>query len=279
MSYLSDTLAHQPLLVVGCGQMGGALLRGWLLKGLSPDIVHIVDPQIHKVSPPEARQASLYQSLDDVPNDLSPRVALLAVKPQMMDAVLPALGRLVGPGTLVLSIAAGTRMSYLQDEIGGAPKIIRAMPNTPSAIGKGVAVLVANDACAEEDRVLGSALLRVSGEVHWIEDESLLNAVTGLSGSGPAYVFHLVEAMTAGGIAAGLEPELAKALARRTVIGAGALLEASEDSPEQLRKNVTSPKGTTEAALNIIMKDRALEHLMCKAILAATRRGKVLSNS
>lgn len=259
--------------------MGGALLRGWLLKGLSPDSVHIVDPQIHNVGPPEARQASLYQSLDDVPDDLSPRVALLAVKPQMMGAVLPALGQLVGPETLVLSIAAGTRMSYLQDEIGGAPKIIRAMPNTPSAIGKGVAVLVANDACAEEDRALGSALLLVSGEVHWIEDESLLDAVTGLSGSGPAYVFHLVEAMTAGGVAAGLLPELAKALARRTVIGAGALLEASEDSPEKLRKNVTSPKGTTEAALYIIMKDRALERLICQAILAATKRGKELSNS
>ena len=279
MSYLSDILDHQPLLVIGCGQMGGALLRGWLLKGLSPDIVHVVDPQIHNVGPSEARLASLYQSLDDVPDDLSPRVALLAVKPQMMGAILPALGQLVGPETLVLSIAAGTRMSYLQDEIGGAPKIIRAMPNTPSAIGKGVAVLVANDACAEEDRILGSALLRVSGEVHWIEDESLLDAVTGLSGSGPAYVFHLVEAMTAGGVAAGLEPELAKALARRTVIGAGALLEVSEDSPEQLRKNVTSPQGTTEAALYVIMKDRAFEHLMCKAILAATKRGKELSNS
>ena len=279
MSYLSDILAHQPLLVIGCGQMGGALLRGWLLKGLSPDIVHIVDPQINKVCPPEALQASRYKSLDEVPNDLSPRVALLAVKPQMMGAVLPAFGHLVGMETLVLSIAAGTRMSYLQNEIGGAPKIIRAMPNTPSAIGKGVAVLVANDACVEADRELASALLSVSGEVYWIEDESLLDAVTGLSGSGPAYVFHLVEAMTAGGVAAGLEPELAEALARRTVIGAGALLEAREDSSEQLRKNVTSPKGTTEAALNIIMKDGAFERLMCKAILAATKRGKELSNS
>ena len=153
------------------------------------------------------------------------------------------------------------------------------MPNTPSAIGKGVAVLVSSQECDGQDQALATRLFAVSGEVHWIDEESLLDAVTGLSGSGPAYVFQLVEAMAAGGVAAGLNPELSAALARRTAIGAAALLETSDDSPQQLRRNVTSPKGTTEAALKILMKDRAFEQLMCKTILAATKRSKDLSNS
>ena len=279
MSNLTEILAHQPLLVIGCGKMGGALLQGWLREGLSPEIAHVVDPQINNACPPEAQKSSLYRSLDDVPSDLAPRVVLLAVKPQMMGAVLPTLRPLVRPKTLVLSIAAGTRISRLQGEIGSAPKVIRAMPNTPSAISKGVAVLVASPECDGEDRALASRLFAVSGDVHWIKEELLLDAVTGLSGSGPTYVFHLVEAMAAGGVAAGLEPELADALARRTTIGAGALLEASEDSPEQLRRNVTSPKGTTEAALKILMRDNVFEALICEAIVAATKRGKKLSES
>jgi pyrroline-5-carboxylate reductase len=278
MSILADILAQRPLLLIGCGKMGGALLRGWLRAGLSADGVHIVDPQIQDIAPPEAREASKYQSLDDVPSDLSPRLVLLAVKPQMMDAILPALGQWVGPDTLVLSIAAGIRVNHLQKEIGGGPKVIRAMPNTPSAIGKGVAVLVASRDCDGKDRALATRLFTVSGDVHWIEEESLMDAVTGLSGSGPAYFFLLVEAMSAGGVAAGLDPELAAALARRTAIGASALLESSDQSPEQLRRNVTSPKGTTEAALAILTKDGIFEELMSKAILAATKRGKELAD-
>lgn len=279
MSDLSDILDHSPLLVVGCGKMGGALLGGWLNQGLAPELVHIVDPLVCELAPVGAKQAVKYVCLDEVASSLEPRVILIAVKPQMMDAVLPGLGRLVGPKTLVLSIAAGTRIDQIQAGAGGCARVIRAMPNTPSAIGKGVAVLIAGSDCPSEDRQLAASLLEISGEVHWIEEEALLDAVTGLSGSGPAYFFLLVEAMTAGGVAAGLDQNLAAVLARRTAVGAGALLEASGESAEQLRQNVTSPKGTTEAGLEVLMQDGILEKLMCEAIMAATRRGRQLSDS
>lgn len=284
MSDLSQITDGRPLLVVGCGKMGGALLGGWLKDGLPAKLVHVVDPMGSEIVPegPPGDQVpgdQVYPSLEAVPQTLSPRLLLLAVKPQMMADVLPGLQRIMAAETLLLSIAAGTRIERLSEAAGKAGSVIRAMPNTPSAIGKGVAVLVANPEAGDDERRLAESLLSVSGEVHWLTEEKLLDAVTGLSGSGPAYVFYLVEAMAAAGVAAGLEPELAMSLARRTVVGSGALLEASPESAERLRKNVTSPKGTTEAALNILMAEDGMVAMMRRAILAATRRGRELADS
>ncbi|MEE8372079.1 MAG: pyrroline-5-carboxylate reductase dimerization domain-containing protein, partial [Sphingomonadales bacterium] len=195
MSDLSQITDGRPLLVVGCGKMGGALLGGWLKEGLPAKLVHVVEPMGSEIVPDGVPGDQVYLSLEPVPQTLSPRLLLLAVKPQMMADVLPGLQRIMAAETLLLSIAAGTRIERLTEAAGKASSVIRAIPNTPSAIGKGVAVLVANPEAGDDERRLAESLLSVSGEVHWLTEEKLLDAVTGLSGSGPAYVFYLVEAM------------------------------------------------------------------------------------
>ena len=265
-----------PLLLVGAGKMGGAILSGLLARGLDPRRVLVQDPQ------PAGAVADMLadQGIDVLPfiDELTepPAVILLAVKPQVMDQVLPPLAKLAGPNTLMLSIAAGRRLALFEKHL---PKgaVVRAMPNTPAAIGRGITVAVANAGVTPVQRQLADDMLSAVGEVVWVEDEALLDPVTAVSGSGPAYVFLLAECLAEAGRAAGLDAALAERLARATISGSGAMLEQSELHASELRKNVTSPGGTTAAALEILGGPEGLQKLLTAAVEAATRRGRDLA--
>lgn len=255
--------------LVGCGRMGGALLRGWIASGMTARFC-VVEP----AGLPDDLKNAPVTYCTTPPRDSD--VIVLAVKPQVMDQV--CAGITPGPQTLVLSIAAGKRMAAFETLFGADRAIIRAMPNTPAAIGRGITVAVPNAYVTPAQKTLADALLQAGGAVEWIDDEGLMDAVTALSGSGPAYLFHLIEAMTRGGTANGLPPALAARLARATVIGAAALAEADPASDAAaLRRAVTSPGGTTEAALNVLMDEKdGLPPLIERAITAATDRSRVL---
>jgi pyrroline-5-carboxylate reductase len=265
-----------PLLLAGAGKMGGAILSGLLARGLDARSVIVQDPD------PARPVADLLadNGIDVLPfiDELTqpPGVILIAVKPQVMEAVLPPLAKLAGPETLILSIAAGRRIATFEKHLPGAA-IVRAMPNTPASIGRGMTVAVANSKVTPAQRALADDLLSAVGEVMWVGDEALLDPVTAVSGSGPAYVFLLAECLAEAGRAAGLDAKLAERLARATIAGSAALLEASDLSAEQLRKNVTSPGGTTAAALEILGGDDGLQKLMTAAVAAATKRGRDLA--
>ncbi|MGH2342537.1 pyrroline-5-carboxylate reductase [Segnochrobactraceae bacterium EtOH-i3] len=264
-----------PLLLVGAGKMGGALLSGWLRGGLAPADVTVVDPFLAPELAAELDAAGVTHRADPPP--AGPFATLvLAVKPQMMGAVLPQLAALRGPDTLVISIAAGTTLATLTNALGAGPTV-RVMPNTPAMIGHGTAGAVAGPGVSAAGRAVTHALMTAVGTLDWVETEAGIDAVTALSGSGPAYVFHLVEAMAAAGEKLGLAPDLAMRLARSTVAGAGALLDASELDAATLRKNVTSPGGTTAAALAVLMTEPSLTSLMTQAIAAAERRSRELA--
>ncbi len=267
-----------PLVLVGCGKMGGALLGGWAKAGLAAASTCIVEPAGKDAVADEHAGAQFFSSAADLPAAMAPRIIVLAVKPQMMGSVLPQLTSMGGGETLILSIAAGFRVQGIAGALGEDTPIIRAMPNTPAAVGKGISAGVRSAGATASDHALVGELLAAVGEVVWVESEDDLDAVTGLSGSGPAYIFHMVEAMAAAGEAAGLEKDMAYRLARHTVIGAAALLDGSDEDARTLRRNVTSPKGTTEAALEILMAENGLSDLMRQAVRAATRRGRELSS-
>jgi pyrroline-5-carboxylate reductase len=216
-------------------------------------------------------------TFDDIPDSFAATVVVLAVKPQVMDAVLAPYPALVRPDTVFLSIAAGRTIGSFEAVLGAAARIVRAMPNTPAAVGRGITVLTGNDNVTAAQRDACEALMTAVGKVAWVSEEGLIDAVTGVSGSGPAYVFHLVEAMAAAGVAAGLPPDLAMQLARETVAGSGELLAQSTDPAATLRENVTSPGGTTAAALDVLMSDEGLTDLMTRAILRATERSRELA--
>jgi pyrroline-5-carboxylate reductase len=259
------------LILLGCGKMGGALLEGWLKGGLSPAQVQVIDPY---PSDWLMRKAALGVTVNPV--ELAPAtIAVVAVKPQMMAAAAPQLAVLAGRGTVFLSIAAGTPIAGFEAMFGSATPIIRAMPNTPAAVGRGIAALIGNDAATEAQIAMAEALLAAVGQTVRVASEDQMHAVTGLSGSGPAYVFHMIEAMAEAGVAAGLPADLAMRLARATVSGAGALADISPDSAEQLRINVTSPAGTTAAGLAVLMP--ALPELMTRAVAAAADRSRELA--
>lgn len=266
-----------PLLLVGAGKMGGALLSRLLDQGLDPRGVIVQDPG------PTGASADLLadRAIDVLPiiDELTqpPAVILLAVKPQVMDSVLPQVAKLAGPDTLYLSIAAGRRLAGLEAHLPKGAALVRAMPNTPAAIGRGVTVAIANAAVNPLQRALAERLLGAGGHVVWVEDETLLDPVTAVSGSGPAYVFLLTECLAEAGRAAGLSAELAERLARHTVIGSAALLEHSDLDAAELRKNVTSPGGTTAAALEILGGPDGLKALLVAAVAAATKRGRELA--
>ena len=267
---MSD-IASRGMVLLGCGKMGSAMLQGWLADGLPPGSVWVVDP-----APGDWLRTSGVQLNTPLPPD--PAVALIAVKPQMMGEALPALAALGGGGTLFISVAAGTPIAAYEAVLGPRSPIVRAMPNTPAAIGKGITALIGNAAATAEHMALAEELLSAVGATVRLETEAQMDAVTGLSGSGPAYVFLLIEAMAAAGEAEGLDPDLAMTLARATVAGAAALAEASDEPPAQLRRNVTSPNGTTQAALEVLMQEGAgLPPLMARAIRAAAARSKELS--
>jgi pyrroline-5-carboxylate reductase len=274
-----DSLAlDRPLLLIGCGKMGGAMLEGWLARGLAASLAVVVEPYASPLTDGlKARGVTVVHTLDALPADLDPAAAVLAVKPQKMDEVLAAAPRLIGPRCLVLSIAAGKRLSLFESAFGAGVPVIRAMPNTPAAVGRGMTVLVAGSATKEADRDLATRLCAAVGVVGWVEDEGLIDVVTALSGGGPAYVFLLIEVLAKAGVAQGLAPDLAMRLARETVSGSGELARLSDEPADQLRRNVTSPAGTTERALAVLMADDGLQPLFDRAIAAATARSRELA--
>ena len=258
------------LVLLGCGKMGSAMLEGWLKRGLSPSSVWVIEP-----NPSDWLKGTGVHLNATLP--ASPAIVLIAVKPQMMGAALPAIAAMGGGRTLMLSIAAGTTIASFEEVFGAATPIIRAMPNTPAAVGRGITAITGNARTTEAHMALAEALLSAVGQVVRLEGEHQMDAVTAVSGSGPAYVFHLIESLAAAGEAEGLPPALSMQLARATVAGAGALAEAAGESPAQLRVNVTSPGGTTAAALGVLMNpETGFPALLKQAVKAAADRGREL---
>ena len=265
-----DTLAARGLVLLGCGKMGTALLTGWLEAGVPPASVWVIEP-----NPTDWLRATGVHLNQGVPP--APAVALLAVKPQMMGVGLPALQALGGGGTLFVSIAAGTTIATLEAALGARTPIVRTMPNTPAMVGRGITAICGNAHATAADLALTRALMEAVGQVVDLAGEHQIDAVTAVSGSGPAYVFHLIEAMAAAGQAQGLPADIAMQLARATVCGAGELAHRSPDTAAQLRINVTSPGGTTAAALQVLMDpETGFPALLRRAVKAAADRGREL---
>tara|TARA_R110000782_G_scaffold7186_4_gene24329 strand:- start:68 stop:919 length:852 start_codon:yes stop_codon:yes gene_type:complete len=280
--------AARPLLVVGGGKMGGALMAGWISRGIPAAGIFVVEPNLDNASAlVRDLGVTVAAAADDLPPDFLPELVMFAVKPQVMADVVPAYLPFAGPATVFLSIAAGTPIALFEDCLGEVAAIVRVMPNTPAAVGRGASVACANARVTDAQQKLCHDLLTAVGQVHWVEDEDLLHAVTGLSGSGPAYVFHLVECLARAGREAGLPEDLANSLARATVEGAGELLHRSAtDTPDTLRRNVTSPGGTTAAGLTVLMggdpnKDDPahgpLGDLVTGCVAAAAKRSRELA--
>lgn len=266
-------LSKQEIVIVGCGKMGSALLKGWLAEGLDPNEITVIDP-----NPSDWLIKQTVRLNKTLP--INPSIVLIAVKPQMMPDVVPKLNKLGNSKTLFISIAAGTSISYFQRILGNQTPIVRAMPNTPASIGKGITAIIANAYVSDIELIATEKLLSSVGEIVSLDSEEQMDAVTAVSGSGPAYVFHLIEALADAGQANGLNAELSMTLAKATVAGAGLLAETSNEDPTNLRINVTSPGGTTAAALKILMdQDTGFNSLLLKAVEAASNRSKELRGS
>ena len=269
---ISKNISDRGLLLLGCGKMGSALLSGWLEQGIDPKSVWILDPK-----PSEWILSIGVRVNEMLPDD--PAVVMVAVKPQMMGEALPRLQRFGSATTLFISVAAGTPMLAFEEVLGRSTPIVRAMPNTPAAVGQGITALIGNGRATEKDLSEAQILMAAVGLTIMLQDEGQMDAVTGVSGSGPAYVFHMIETLAQAGVKQGLPADMAMQLAKATVAGAGALAMQSDESAEQLRVNVTSPNGTTQAALDVLMRDKTgLQSLMTKAVKAATKRSQELSN-
>ena len=264
------------LVLVGAGKMGGAMLEGWLAKGLSGSAVTVLDP----LPSPALTALCAAEGIALNPSSAParpPEVLVLGIKPQMLDAAATALAPYAGPGTLVVSILAGKTIANLKARLPSVGAVVRAMPNLPASVGRGISGAIASPEVSAAQRCLADHLLSGVGLVEWVEHEELIDAVTGVSGSGPAYVFHLVECLAKAGEAEGLPADLALRLARATVEGAGELLHQSDLSAETLRQNVTSPGGTTAAGLAVLMGEGGLEPLIGATVHAARRRAAALS--
>lgn len=260
------------LVLLGCGKMGSAMLAGWLAQGLAATSVWVMDPH------PSAWLQGLAGLNLNTALPANPAVVLIAVKPQMMGEALPSIAALGGGSTLFVSVAAGTPIAAFEAILGARSPIIRAMPNTPAAIARGITAIVPNAHVSAAEMDMAETLLSSVGQVVRLTDETQIDAVTAVSGSGPAYVFHLIETMAAAGVAQGLPADMALQLARATVAGAGALAEAAGESPSQLRVNVTSPNGTTQAALAVLMdKENGFPALVTRAVQAAADRSRELA--
>lgn len=261
------------ILLAGVGKMGGAMLTGWLNAGVALSRIAVIEPHL---SDDLRKLAALDLRINPTVSEAGPLAALvLAVKPQTFDKAAKLLKPFVSPSTLVVSIMAGMTITRLNDGVGGA--VVRAMPNTPAAIGRGMTVAAAASSVSGDQRAFADALLRATGAVEWVNDEALMDAVTAVSGSGPAYIFLLAETLAQAGIDAGLPADLAVKIARETVAGSGELLHQSDLDSATLRKNVTSPGGTTAAALEVLMGKDGMQALMTQAIAAATKRSKELA--
>jgi pyrroline-5-carboxylate reductase len=263
-----------PLLLVGAGKMGSAMLAGWIARGLAAKRIAVIEVQPAKSIKALARRGL---KLNPKGKTAEASAIVIAVKPQTAPEAVPPLAAYIGKSTLVLSIMAGRTLRFLEQSLPAGVAIVRAMPNTPAAIGRGISVAVANAKASARQRKLAGDLLAAIGKVEWVGDETLMDAVTALSGSGPAYVFLLAEAMTKAGIAAGLPADLAARLARETVAGSGDLLHRSDHDAAMLRQNVTSPGGTTAAALEVLTGPGGFDELLTRAIAAATRRSRELA--
>jgi pyrroline-5-carboxylate reductase len=265
-----NEISRRGLVMLGCGKMGSAMLAGWLDHGLDPAAVHVIDPH-----PSDWLRGTAVAINDALPD--SPAVLMIAVKPQMMQAALPQVARFGGGASLILSVAAGTPIAAYEAAFGPGTRVIRSMPNTPAAVGKGISAIIGNAAARPADLDLAEVLLSAIGQVVRLSDEDQIDAVTGLSGSGPAYIFYMIDALAAAGVAQGLPPEMAMQLAKATVAGAGALAEQAAETPEQLRINVTSPNGTTQAGLAVLMdQTTGLMPLIGATVAAATHRSREL---
>lgn len=263
-------ISRRGLVLLGCGKMGSALLQGWLAGGLDRAAVHVIDP-----APSDWLLGQGVSVNGDLPAD--PAVMLVAVKPQMMGAALPRLQGFGGGGTLLVSVAAGTRIAAYEAAFGVATPIVRTMPNTPAAVGRGITAICGNARASADHLALAETLMAAVGEVVVLDGEHQMDAVTAVSGSGPAYVFHLIEALAAAGVAQGLPEAMAMQLARATVCGAGELARRAPEPVAQLRVNVTSPGGTTAAALSVLMDpDTGFPPLLARAVQAAADRGREL---
>ncbi|GLO73707.1 pyrroline-5-carboxylate reductase [Phaeobacter italicus] len=267
-------IASRGIALLGCGKMGSAMLAGWLDQGVSQDAVWVIDP-----NPSDwLRQTGVQINAPLPEGDKAPGIVLIAVKPQMMGEALPQMQSLGNGPTLFISVAAGTSIATFEDLLGSQTPLVRAMPNTPAAIGRGITAIIGNTQASSADLDRAEALLQAIGQTVRLESEGQIDAVTGVSGSGPAYVFHLIETLAAAGEAEGLPADLAMQLAKATVAGAGALAEAAEETPSQLRVNVTSPNGTTQAALEVLMNEAdGFPTLLRRAVGAATERSRELS--
>lgn len=260
------------VVLVGCGNMGYAMLAGWLASGrLAPQDVLVVEPTDVLRERAATLGVNAVADAGAIAEDVQPRLVIFAVKPQVILDIVPHYARFGGTATY-LSVAAGTPMAAFERALGNSAAVIRCMPNTPAAIGKGMMVVVANAHVGEETSAFVRDLLAASGEVATIDDEALMDAVTAVSGSGPAYVFHFIECLTAAGQKAGLPADTAKLLAMQTVYGAASLAAESSDEPGELRRQVTSPNGTTAAALSVLMGENRLENLVSEAVEAARAR-------
>jgi pyrroline-5-carboxylate reductase len=276
----SSVTATQPLaqikgtiVLAGAGKMGGAMLSGWLAQGLNARILGVIEPH-----PSDEISALVTKGvrLNPTPKQIGAAATLVvALKPQMFREAGPDLKRYAGSSTLVVSIMAGTTIASIEALCGGS--VVRAMPNTPAAIGRGITVAVAASNVSPSQRAVADALLRATGSVEWVDDENLMDAVTAVSGSGPAYIFLLAEELARAGVEAGLPPDLATRLARETVAGSGELLHRSDLPSATLRQNVTSPGGTTAAALEVLMGPDGMQSLLTRAVAAATKRSKELA--
>jgi pyrroline-5-carboxylate reductase len=273
MPSLSDIPGR--VILVGAGKMGGAMLEGWLSLGLDPSRIAVIDPG----PPPEIAALLARHSIPLNPlNGGPPAVLLLAVKPQVAPGVLEKVAPLADETTLVVSVMAGRTLDFLEAAFAPGTAVVRSIPNTPAAIGRGITVAVPNGTVTTDQMSIADALLKATGGVEWVEDEALIDVATAVSGSGPAYVFLLAEALAHAGVAAGLEPDMADRLARATVAGAGELIARTGIDPATLRKNVTSPNGTTAAALAILMDEKTgFTPLLTEAVAAAARRSRELA--
>lgn len=263
-------IPERGLVLLGCGKMGSAMLAGWLNGGLSPKSVWVIDP-----APSDWLQGTGVNINEDVPDD--PAIVLVAVKPQMMGDALPTMQALGNGSTTFVSVAAGTTIAHFESVLGNNTPIVRAMPNTPAAVGRGITAMIANAHVSDDAFSTADTLLSAVGQTVHLEDESQMDAVTAVSGSGPAYVFHLIETLAAAGEKEGLSRDLALQLARATVGGAGQLAEDADETPAQLRINVTSPNGTTQAALEVLMdEEQGFPALLTRAVKAAADRSREL---
>ncbi len=265
--------ASLKITLIGCGKMGSALLRGWLNEDISADF-KVIEPHDIPFSGIDHFRVTAEGSKDLATSD----IVVLAVKPQIMNEICNNVQKYISKETLILSIAAGQSVESFENYFGTEQPIIRAMPNLPASVGKGISVAIANKSVSDNQKQQAHILLETAGKVEWLDNESLINAVTALSGSGPAYVFHLIEILTSAGVKVGLPKELSEILARQTVIGSAALAENEANiDAATLRKNVTSPGGTTEAALKTLMDGR-LQELFDNALLSAAQRGHELNS-